>query len=238
MLDSLLRLLFGLLLLTACGDDDAGTGTIHVRVYGESFIEDGIPAEEMHDGWAVTFDRFDLSLHDIVVAGVTLEDPGPRDLAAASGGDGHEVGSVTAAARDHDEPSFTIARVEVEGSAEKDGTVKSFHWLFTEPTRYERCETTTSVEQNREATFQITIHADHFFYDSLVSEEPQLLFGALADADVDADGSITETELRAAGDIGAYDPGNEEIEDLWSWLVAQHRTLGHVDGEGHCEAAD
>lgn len=237
MLKPLLRALPMTLLLAACRDDDhGGTGTIQVRAYGESFIEEGIPANEMNDGWAITFERFEVSLREIVVAGVTLEDPAPLDLAAASGGDGHELGSVTVAARDYGEPSFTIDRVEVEGSAEKNGSTKTFDWVFAAPTRYAQCETTTSLEQNREATFQITIHADHFFYDSLVSDEPQLLFDALAAADADADGELTEVELRGADDIGAYDPGNEDLDNLWSWLVAQHRTLGHVDGEGHCQA--
>lgn len=225
------------LLLCACGgDDDDGTGTVSVRAYGESFIEDGVPADEMNDGWTVEFSRFDVTLRDIVVAGVALDDPDPVDLSIGSDGDGHELGTVSAAAREHAEPTFTIARAEVEGSAELDGERKTFSWVFDSPTRYERCETTTAVRKDQPATFQITVHADHLFYDSLVSEEPQLLFQPLADADEDEDGEITEAEL-AARDIGGYDPGNEDIDDLWSWLVAQQRTLGHVDGEGHCEAA-
>ncbi len=47
---------------------------------------------------------------------------------------------------------------------------------------------------------------------------------------------LTRAELEAAG-IGAYDPGNADVDDLWAWLVAQSATLGHVDGEGHCDAA-
>lgn len=35
-------------LLAACGD---GEDTVRVTAYGESFIEDGIPASEMDDGW-------------------------------------------------------------------------------------------------------------------------------------------------------------------------------------------
>ena len=113
---------------------------------------------------------------------------------------------------------------------------KTFHWVFDHTTTYHGCETTTSVEDGGTSTFQITVHADHLFYDSLVSEEPDLLFGALADADEDGDGEITEEELSEA-DIGAYDPGSEDgIDDLWAFLNAQAKTLGHVDGEGHCHA--
>ena len=82
----------------------------------------------------------------------------------------------------------------------------------------------------------MTVHADHLFYDSLVSEEPELRFDALAAADTDMNDQITEAELAAAG-VGSYDVGNEDVDDLWSWLVAHSRTLGHVDGEGHCDAS-
>lgn len=235
----LVALLFAALLLGGCGGDDDGEkapGTVSVRAYGESFIEDGIPADEMNDGWAVDFSRFDVTLQDVVVAGVAVADPAPVDVSAASDGEGHEVGSVTVKPGDYTAPSFTIARVEVAGSAEKDGVTKTFDWVFDAPTRYERCETTTAVASNEEATFQITLHADHFFYDSLVSEEPLLLFQPLADADADGDGELTQAELEDT-DIGGLDPGNEDVNDLWAWLVAQHRTLGHVDGEGHCEAS-
>jgi hypothetical protein len=137
---------------------------------------------------------------------------------------------------EHREPSFTIARVEIEGAAEKDGVEKKFSWVFDSPTNYADCDTSTLVGASQNATLQITVHADHLFYDSLVSQEPQLLFQPLADADTDEDGVLTKAELAEA-DIGAYDPGNEKVNDLWSWLVAQHRTLGHVDGEGHCAAS-
>lgn len=226
-----------LLLLPACGtdDDEAGTGTISVRAYGESFIEAGIPAEDVDDGWAISFSRFDVSVEDIVVGGVALADPEPVDLSVASDGDGHELGTVSVSAGKHGEPSFTLSRVEIEGSAEKGDVSKTFHWVFDSSTKYAHCETSTSVEKDATAVFQITVHADHLFYDSLVSATPQLLFQPLADADTDEDGEITSSELGQV-DIGAYDPGNEDTDDLWSFLVAQSRTLGHVDGESHCQA--
>jgi hypothetical protein len=227
------------LLLTACGGEDdepAGQGSIRVRAYGESFIEDGIPSDAVDDDWAIEFNRFDVSFRDIVVAGVALDDPDTVDLAASSNGDGHELGTVAVAAGAHAQPAFGIAQVELEGLAERDGVLKTFHWLFAARTNYEHCETTTKVAAGETTTFQITVHADHLFYDSLVSETPQLLFQPIADADNDEDGDITQVEL-AALDIGAYDPGNEDIDDLWSFLLAQQRTLGHVDGEGHCDAA-
>ncbi len=219
------------LLATGCA---AGEGTLSVTAYGESYIEDGIGVEAIDDGWAVTFSRFDVAISGVEVAEVAVPVSAPVDLSQPSSGAGHLLGSVTAAEGDHESASFTIDRVEVDGSASQTGETKTFHWVFDEPTHYAGCETTTSIVDGGEATFEITIHGDHLLYDSLVASEPQLLFQALADADADGDDEITQAELSVV-DIGAYDPGSEGgIDDLWSWLAALARTLGHVDGEGHC----
>lgn len=224
--------LLPLLAASAC----AGEGTVIVTAYGESFIEDGIPADEVDDGWAVEFERFEVAIRDVVVGGTDVPVKKRIDLTKSSKGKGHTLGSATVAADDHTHSSFSVGRVEVTGSATKGDVTKTFEWVFDETTSYHECETTTKVPAGGEATFQITVHADHLLYDSLVSEEPRVLFQALADADADDDGVITKKEL-AATDIGAYDPGSEGgVDDLWSWLVAQTRTLGHVDGEGHCHA--
>ncbi|MFO7178627.1 MAG: hypothetical protein DIU78_008020 [Pseudomonadota bacterium] len=224
-----------LLALAACGSD--GKGTVRVTAYGESFIEEGIPAEEVVDGWAVTFSRFEVAVRDVVVAGARVSVPDAIELTTPSSGEGHELGTVLVPAGEYREAGFTVARVEVEGMAEKGDEAKAFSWVLDAPTHYAECDTTTVVPDGGTATFQITVHADHLFYDSLVAEEPELRFQTLADADTDEDGEITEAEL-AVTDIGAYDPGSEGgIDTLWEWLVAQSRTLGHVDGEGHCRTS-
>lgn len=220
--------------LTACGDTEPGQGTVEVTAYGESFIEEGIPASEVRDGWAVQFTRFEVHFRDITVAGEPLPDPAPIDLTKASGGAGHVLGALEVKAGRHTDASFTIAALHVAGRAEKGQEVKTFDWTFDQPVRYHACETTTDVEAKGTSGFEITLHADHLLYDSLVSEEPELTFQAFADADT-GDGIITREELAAAS-IGGLDPGNADIEDLWAWLVALVETLGHVDGEGHCHA--
>lgn len=228
----------GLVLLApvtgACAEGD---GTVRVTAYGEAFIEEGIPAADMNDGWAVSFDRFDVFIRDVQVAGASVELVTPVDVAEASDGAGHELGSAAVAEGTYGDASFVIERIEVEGSGVLGAERKTFSWVFDQATAYEACDARTSVPEGGVGTFQITIHADHLFYDSLVAEEPQLLFQPLADADADADGALTREELSATG-IGAYDPGSEGgVDDLWAWLVAATRTVGHADGEGHCEAA-
>lgn len=219
-----------LLTTSACA---AGEGMIEVRSWGESFIEDGIPADEMADGWAISFDRFEVELRDISIAGATLDDPDPIDLSRPSDGEGQLLGTVDVAEGDYGDLSFTLARVTIEGSASKSGETKTFMWEFGTPVSYSECETLTQVPADGVGEVEITVHADHLFYDSLVAEEPALRFDAIAAADSDADGMITQEEL-AATDLGAYDPGNLSIDDLWSFLAAQAATMGHVDGEGHC----
>jgi hypothetical protein len=218
------------LLLSACA---AGEGEVEVRVWGEAFIEEGIPAAEVTDGWAIQFQRFEVELREVSIAGVSVEDPGLLDISEPSEGRGQLVGRARVEAGEHDDAAFTIAAVQIEGMAEKAGVTKSFAWTFDTPVDYSACETSTEVPRDGVGELQITVHADHLFYDSLVSEAPALRFDPIAAADVDGDGEVTMDELGAT-DIGAYDPGNLPIDDLWSFLAAQAQTMGHVDGEGHC----
>jgi hypothetical protein len=215
-------------------------GTIVVAAYGEAFIEQGIGAEHFSDGWSVTFDRFLVSLRDIRVAGQTASDV-QVDLVTPSAGRGQILAELSVDEGDYDGASFTIDRLEVEGAAIKgagtpDAAMKSFAWVFEEVVAYQDCETATRVESGATADFQITIHADHLFRDSLVAEEPGLVFQPFADADSDRnmDGVIeTDGELWEAG-IGALDPGNETAPELWTWLILAARSIGHVNGEAHC----
>lgn len=226
-----------ILVVTALsGCSPSGDGEIDVTLYGEDFVEHGIPADETADGWSVTFDRFVVTVDDVTVGGVTVVGIDPVDISEPTDGAGHLLATAPVPAGSHTDPGFTLSHIEVAGSAVRDGVTKTFDWTFDQRTRYSACETTTEVLEGETATFEITIHADHFFYDSLVAEDPELVFQGLADADADADGEITRAELQATG-IGGLDPGSEGgIDDLWAWLVAQGRTLGHVDGEGHCDA--
>ena len=223
--------LVGALLCCAC----TGEGQVEVRAWGEAFIEVGIPAAEMTDGWAITFERFDVELSDVSIAGSTLDDPEPLDLTEPSDGRGQVVGRATVPAGDYDDASFELVRLEIDGRAEKDGMQKTFAWAFDTAVAYKSCDTQTEIVRDGVGELQITVHADHLFFDSLVSEDPGRRFDAIAAADTDGDGEVTMAEL-AATDIGPYDPGNLPIDDLWSFLAANAQTLGHIDGEGHCSS--
>lgn len=223
--------LAGALAVVGC----ASEGTVRVTAYGEDFIEQGIAAAEFSDGWAVTFDRFAVSIRDVTVAGKAVADVDPVDLTLGSAGAGQLLGEVTADANDYGDASFTIDRMEVEGNAVLGDQEKRFVWVFEEQLRYTGCESTTTVNAGETSEFQITVHADHLFYDSLVADEPSLVFQPFADADSNMDGLIeADGELWEAR-IGALDPGNQVAPDLWTWLILAARTVGHADGEGHCD---
>ncbi len=233
------------------GGDDLAPGTLEISVYGEEFVEAGIPADAFSDGWSVTFDRFLVSLGDVSAAAgheapaLVESDYREFDLAQPSGGAGQLVVSAEVPGGVYDHVGYRIApatpggnAVYIEGTATKGTVSKTFAWGFAKPTTYAHCEGTAVVDGGT-ATTQITIHADHLFYDDLVAPEPNLAFDLIARADDegDADGVVTPAELEAV-DITAeehYQVGNFDVTNLWDFIDHQVSTIGHIDGEGHCE---
>lgn len=254
------------LAVTGCeSDDDGGTGTLKVELWGEEFIEEGIGADEFADGWSVTFDRFLVNLGNVRVAregrDPAIDEPAFRvfDLAATTGplviaqavvpaGDyGHAaytIAPVTAASTAGNAAQADIAHMAaagwsiwVEGTATKDARTVAFSWGFATSTTYDPCHSEGVVTDGAETAVQITIHGDHLFYDSAVSEEPELRFQDLANADADDDGQLTQAEMAAHGILALehYGVGSLDIDNLWEYVSHMTTTLGHIDGEGHCE---
>ena len=257
-------------LAVGCDDtDDAGQGTLAVSIYGEAFIEEGIPGGApgcdgcVEDGWAVTFDRFLVVVTSVEVRGPeTVRDDTARvfDLAEASPGAGAEAGQrvveFAVAAGTYDRLDYTVGpagaglvgaaedvaavgqnAVYVEGQATREGVTVRVAWGFAGVTRYVDCETAARVEAGGVGASQLTIHADHLLYDDLVSAEPRVVFDLIAASDGDGDGVVTAAEMGARDISGEarYQVGNAAIDDLWGFVAAQVGTLGHIDGEGHCE---
>lgn len=251
-----------LVLLAACAPDE---GELEVRIYGEAFIEEGIPATVFADGWTAQFDSFLISVGQVSVAPggdvAALDDFGFQvyDLVTPSMGSGQRVfGGQVAAGRQT--ASFVVgpdaeavasgvseadlARMRdgdlalyVAGSASKAGVTKRFAWGFQTRTTYSGCESAAVVAADAPATVQLTIHSDHLFYDDLFAEEPGVRFDLVAQADVDGDGEVTQAELLAVDlrPLTNYQVGSTGIVDLWHFIEHQTRTLGHIDGEGHCD---
>lgn len=246
-----------LLVLTACGVD---SGTLVATVYGEEFIEEGIPASEFSDGWSVSFDTFVVSIGNVAgKAGERGEEVGDPafhlvDLALPSGGEGVELAAFAAPAGYYDhfgyqlrpDPATADYAMWITGSATSGAETKTFDWRFTATYTFAHCDLGASIDGN-ELVAQATIHADHLFYDDAVSDEPNVAFQLFADADgatgSPADGAITLDELAAVDIRGEarYQVGSNTdlsgnpITNLRQYLELQTTTVGHINGEGHCE---
>jgi hypothetical protein len=239
------------LLTVAAGcSDDGGTpgeGSYTISAYGEDFVEDKIPADET-DGWEIVFSTFEVTITDISAENddaesVTVDGVHTLDLTEDSAGEGHIIAELAAPAGVYDSLNYRIAPADgqsalrVAGTATKDGITKTFSWEFDTDKLYENCHTNADVADGGSASSQLTIHADHLFYDDLVGEEPNVAFDLIASADADDDGDITLDEL-AGVDITAetrYQVGSRDITDLRGFIEAQTTTVGHIDGEGHCD---
>jgi len=141
--------------------------------------------------------------------------------------------------------------VFASGSATDGHTTKTFAWGFTEPTVYARCVDVSGgqeidgivVPDGGVAPVQLTIHGDHLFYDDLQSSEAGLRFAHMAAADADDDGVVTLAELDAVDlssiptSEGTYGVGAANVNTLGDFARASTRTLGHFNGEGHCDAS-
>ncbi len=252
--------------LLAGGCGEPAPGTVEVTIYGEDFIEEGIAAEEFSDGWAVTFDRFLVTLSEVAVAtghsAPALSEPGQRvfDLARPTMGLGTKVASKTLEGGTYDHVTYQIGparagatagnsldggvleglvaggeAVRVAGSAVKAGQTVRFSWGFPRRTDH-ACHVGLAVDGGTAKT-EITIHGDHLFYDDLVSTEPNLAFDLIAASDADGDGNVTQAELTTKDIRGQarYQVGNIAATNLWAFLAHQATTLGHIDGEGHCD---
>ena len=248
------------MLLAAC----AGEGTWTLETWGEEYIEVGIPASAFEDGCSVVYDRFLVLTSDRVLLndeggdevaaldGAQVYDQtvaGPTEMATvpAKAGTWHSF-QVTIAP----DPSATAGSASEADTAElltrgasvlASGTLtcpdrdpKTFDWALTSTTTYECDPENLVIPNGGEGRTQLTIHGDHLWYDSLYAETAVVRGLAIADADADEDGAVTEAELAAAPvaptgyTVGTY----TDVTDLWAYLQASSRSLGHVDGEGHC----
>jgi hypothetical protein len=226
--------------LAACG----GSGEWVVETWGEEYIEQEIPAEVFADGCSVVYDRFEVAVSDVAlldgdgevagsIAGARFEmtQPGPQ-----------AVGSVAVPATYYSTARFVVsaddgASVEVTGTLSCGGASKSFDWTFTTVTTY-LCEPEDlTIPASGEAFTQLTIHGDHLFYDGLENPDALVRGQAIFDADADGDGTITQEELGSVSvatlgyAVGQY----SEVTTLADFVSFLTQTLGHVDGEGHCQ---
>ena len=188
------------------------------------------------------------------------------DLARASGGQGHYVTQFPASLHANSTLAYRVATLDpsevggsaeatqteelfaagaaliVEGTATRGEVQKHFRWAFSNGGAYEACvlEAPATGTASVREIHQLTLHFDHLFYDDLDGDRAQVAFDLIAAADVDGDGEVTQAELTAVPLAGQarYQVGNRsDIADLGAFVAAQAQTIGHIDGEGHCDGA-
>ncbi len=225
--------------LTGCG-----SATWQVTTWGEAYIEDGIPASAFDDGCSATFDTFTVQITEAALldgdgavvgeapgGSFALTEPGPQD-----------VGSASVPARFYDTARFRIApeggaSIHAVGSVTCGADTVAFDWSFTTDTTYVCAPEGLTLASGGTSTTELTVHGDHFFYDGLENADAAVRGQAIVDADADVDGTVTLAEL-AAVDVAplGYAVGQySDVTDLAAFVTHLTRTLGHVDGEGHCQ---
>ena len=248
------------LLLTTCG----GTATWNVTTWGEEYIEDEIPAAEFADGCSATFSKFQVlvdavelidgngdaaaqasspMVFDVTAAGPhaleSLEVPkGTYDtvryvVGPASGAvRGGNIDDAVAQAFADTGNAYAIAGVLTCG-----GTAVSFDLAYATKAVYVCEAEDLTFATGGARTTELTMHGDHLFYDGLTNPEAQVRGQAIHDADANDDGVVTHAELAAVSvaSLGYQVGPNADVTDLDAFLAGLTQTVGHIDGEGHCD---
>lgn len=130
--------------------------------------------------------------------------------------------------------------MRVVGTATNGVDTKSFDWSFDSNALY-RCEMTgdaaVTLEAEGELDSTIEILGDVLFHTELVDPDPSHAFQAIADADANGDGEVTEDELAAVdiASLADYDTKGKAVDDLWGFVSELSRSVGGVGGFGPCE---
>ncbi len=142
--------------------------------------------------------------------------------------------------------------IYVDAVATKGTVTKKYSWGFKTHTLFDRCKGELSgkdtdgtvITNGGTDTMQLTTHGDHLYYDDLQSQEAKVRFDAIANADKDNDGVVTQAELanvkRAelhTAEIPYGVGAAANINTLEEYITALSRTIGHFRGEGECFAS-
>lgn len=250
----------GAALLVGCG----GEGSWSLEIWGEDYIAEGIPAEAFADGCEVTFERFQVVVADRALLSGDEEEVGalggaevweltteaepavmgtvtvPADFYDRLRAAVRPDGSATAANVSADDVATLTAAggsIRVAGGLTCGGTRVDFDWTFDTSTSY-LCEPDAlTVPKGGAATSQLTLHGDHLFYDDLESPDAAVRGEAIVAADTNSDGTVTQAELAAVSVPAlGYGVGSQsDVSNLDQFIASLTRSLGHVDGEGHCQ---
>lgn len=146
----------------------------------------------------------------------------------------------------------------VEGEATKGAEAVRFSWHVVNPSRNANCTSGTDgtdgvvVRSNTTVSAEVTVHADHIFWDSLGGEGARLRFDAIAATRAD-DRAIAFDDLASQplanlkgldggplldeqGNVLIYDPGSVPVREpnLREFVRASMTAQAHFNGIGLC----
>lgn len=243
-----------LLALVGCGGD-VPEGQVTASIYGEDFVELGIPASMFGDGWSLRFDNFLVSVGEVEIEGEDRAgSPGYRivNLAAKSRGKGYEIARFDAPQGAYRKFRYTVGpaadavphdvaasdaqamttagySVWIAGVASKGNERRAIDLGFRMAIAHD-CGIEAKLDQR--LGIQATFHGDHLLFDA-TEPEPYLRFQAIADAD-DGDGIVRNAELAAVDIRGNAQYRAPGVVNLEQFLESQLTSVGHVNGEGGC----
>lgn len=222
--------------LSACDDDQSGgTGSMELTAYGEEYLDYGINAPDMADGWTITFESFKVTVREVEIAGELWTTGNTVDMTQGSAGSGVAFGKGDFPSGTHDSASFILGERSVSGRASKGSEEKRFNWRFTDEVHYQNCDTTVRVPIDSQGVFEVTLWVEKLFANSLSNPRAPLYFGPLAAADANNDGSITQAELQATALPSSYESDDANITSLWGFIAKQSQVLVRANGEGRCQ---
>jgi hypothetical protein len=238
-------LLAALAPLAACGDDgdpasSGGQGTVRFTTWGEEYIEQEIPAGDGEtgflDGWAVQYDKFLVSYHNITVADdagavgyqlakpvfVDNAKPGKKELmpafALAAKAWTKVSYDITTASADATvvggaDPADLAMMVQngyslyVEGKATKGAVTKTFHWGFKTQTHYQECQQATDGQN----LFGIVVTNGGVDTSELTTHGDHLFYNRLQSSPDPAQRTVLLFDEQAAADDAPNGDGDGEV---------------------------
>lgn len=145
----------------------------------------------------------------------------------------------------------TPSGTSTAGQACYENPALTFEWLVPARTSFGPCELDGvpgfSVAERSTQTVAATLHGDHLTFNGFPEGDEGgvlRLIQWLADCDLNVDGAVTRDELEAVppsalAELDArYQLGGSPIQPLdtmWTYVVAQLSTQGHMNGEGECQ---
>jgi hypothetical protein len=143
----------------------------------------------------------------------------------------------------------------IRATATKPGrTPVTIDWKFAEGYQYRDCEGPadrpglgTVVAEGGTTTLRLTIHGDHWYWQTLGAEGSPTRFDPIANADTstapyrgNGDGLTTLEELdmvdlaSVPAPDGHFNPSGRPVTTLGAYMRATTGTNGHIDGDGVC----